>query len=448
MWAGFGLKLTIFSLVFKTSIDIASPKFWAAGNVTKGFAYRPKTGHFTLLSRRDGKDVVSVHKRDSYVADRGWYSDTIDAQSLSWSPDGKWLAVVESAGQGHKILFYTPDGHLFRSWKGPRPSGVEEDDFEHGAGVRSIEWTKDEKYLAVADFSSKITLLSIPNFVEIMRLEHTTTIKPAQSLQVWQETVLTRAQATIAKVEQRQYNSVTAVVCPPTATQAPSSSSSASTEPKSGTTALTIDASGTLIAIRTESLPTTVFIWDIASKLLKSVLIQHAPVAKLTWHPTINELLLIRCAGEDTRGVAYSWDPSFEVPKIVDFGGQLPEARVMGKSIVRWLSSEDTEDGAEGIASLFFSDDQDAILACLGEDAEGVPWGESKAGPVDIYGQADENPLNLVDDGQDVGQEEDATIMSLSTENAGSEMDDTFDFKKSTMRKGKDEDVRRVGIIF
>lgn len=444
VYADFGLKLTIFNLEWRTSIDIPNPKLYQAGNASKGYVYRPKTKNLAFLSRRDGKDVVSIHKQASYEVLRSWNPDITDAASISWSLDGKWLAVIESAGQGHKILFYTADGHIFKTWKGPRPSGVEEADIDLGAGVRSIEWSADGRYLAVADHSKKITLLSIPAFVETMRVEHTSTIKAMEGLQVWQEQVITRAQAVLAKTEQRSYTPVTTTVHPPTSAAAPSFSTSA--DVKSGTALMAIDTTGTLIASKTESMPTTVFVWDIASKLLRAVLIQHSPVAKLTWHPSINELLLIRCENDDTKGVAYLWEPSYETPTIIDFSTQLPDGRVMGKAVVRWLRTPPSEDNEEEgqTPALFFADTQDTLLASFSEIEEDVPWDEAKAKAMDIYGQAEESPLNIVDmpyhedAGSEMPSPEEAgngTILTLGEEDmTEGDMDDTFEFKKSTVR--------------
>lgn len=428
----YGLKLSIFKLETRTNIDIPAPKLFGANTAKDGYALRPNTRHLALLTRHQGKDMVSIHKRRSYEVVRSWITETVDAQSICWSPDGNWLLVVDSAAHGHRIEVYTSDGHIFKIWKGPKPQGIEEADLEHGAGVKLVEWTKDGRHLVVGDYTDSITVLSVPSFTENMRLRHAMTLYPAESLDVWQEQVLSRAQAALSGQLQRSYTKITSITAPPVASVSPKSSST-DLAIKSGTVSVAIDASGTLIASRRESLPSTVFVWDTASKILKAVLIQNAPIAKITWHPTINELLLIRCEGDDCKGIAYLWEPSYEVPKIVDFSTQLPEGKMIGKTIIRWLATEN-----DGVPAVFFSDTQDAILGAVTDDTDDdVPWNEAKAKAVDIYGQQEESPLNILDapyEGDSVRGEEDdrgdEPTMDFSEGDSG-EMDDTFQFKKT-----------------
>lgn len=232
----------------------------------------------------------------------------------------------------------------------------------------------------------------------------------------------------------REFLQTTQSTCPPTA----GLSSVGDSRAKTGINVMAFDNSGTLLATRIESMPTTIWIWDVITKLLRAVLIFHAPIAKITWHPSINELLMIRCEGEECRSLVQLWDPSWEGPKIVDFETQMPGGKMIGKTIVRWLTMEASS------PAIFCSDSQDCILASMSEpnDEVDLPWRDAMPRGFDIYGQREESPLNLVaadekrrhrrvtvnnlvNDGE-AWKEDELTELSGESE----EIDDTFRFRK------------------
>jgi hypothetical protein len=178
------LKLSIFNLGTSRSTDVNSPKFYNAGVATRGFSYRPHTLHLALLTRSDGKDIVSIHSREALDVVRSWCPDTIDAQGLIWSLDGRWLVVWESASQGHRILIYTADGYLFKSWNGPLPVSDEDIEVGLGAGIKLLDWSRNGMFIAVGDYSRRVTVLTSPALAESISLLHPTTIKPVKPLQV------------------------------------------------------------------------------------------------------------------------------------------------------------------------------------------------------------------------------------------------------------------------
>ncbi|KAG9243227.1 hypothetical protein BJ878DRAFT_128268 [Calycina marina] len=381
VFSEFGLKLSVFNLTTSKSVDINSPKFFSPGVAARGLSYRPQTLNLALLTRNGGKDIVSIHARDTLEVTRSWNPDTIDAQGLSWSADGRWLAVWESASQGHRFLIYAADGYIYKTWNGPIPT-TGDTDFSLGPGIKLFEWNRSGSHVAVGDYSSRVIVLSAPLFTESMNLLHTANVKPAEGLQVWQE--LATAQHGGVR---RDFIQARQIISPPASTTTSTSDSNT----KSGTNTITFDKSGTLLATKVEIIPTTIWIWDISTKILRTVLILHAPIAKLTWHPTIDELLLIRCEGPDNRALVHLWCPSWESPQIIDFAAQLPGGKILGKTVGRWLNTR------SATAVIFFSDSQDCILASLsGPDDSTVPWQDAEVRGLDIYRRREESPLNLV----------------------------------------------------
>ncbi|KAM0284823.1 hypothetical protein ACHAQH_001744 [Verticillium albo-atrum] len=180
----FGLKFTIFDLVASRSIEINNPKFHHASSAPRGFSFRPLTFHLAMMTRVAGKDVVSIHSPVTWEVERSWCPDTVDAQSLQWTHDGRWLVLWESASQQHKVLFYTPDGHLFKEWSGPSGFGSDVKDYELGAGVKLCQLSSDASRAAVCDHTRNVHILDLAAVTDVLMLQHPSLIVPKDTVQV------------------------------------------------------------------------------------------------------------------------------------------------------------------------------------------------------------------------------------------------------------------------
>lgn len=148
-------KLSVHSLETGRSSVIKTPKF--AHHL--GFGYRPKTRQLAILLKPETSDLLTVHEPRSYELVNRTVLPTIDAQGLKWSPDGKWIAIWDIASAGTKVLVFTADGQLFRTYSGP--SGLD-DSFD--LGVKQIEWSPAphqgiSETLAVGKVNGNIDLL-------------------------------------------------------------------------------------------------------------------------------------------------------------------------------------------------------------------------------------------------------------------------------------------------
>lgn len=156
IFASWGQRLTVYALDSSQETVIKSPKFAHS----LGYGYRPRTGQLAALLKPDASDILTIHEYRSYKLLNRAVLPTVDAQGLKWSPDGKWIAVWELASAGTKVLIFTADGQLFRTYTGP--SGVD-DAFD--LGVKQIEWSPapgeeaTSHILAVGKVSGNIDLL-------------------------------------------------------------------------------------------------------------------------------------------------------------------------------------------------------------------------------------------------------------------------------------------------
>jgi hypothetical protein len=180
-----GIKLSLFNLASAKVVEISNPKFYTASSAARGFSFRPRTHHLALLTRTYGKDTVSIHAADSREVQRSWSPDVVDAQGLSWTPNGEWLVVWESASQGRRVLFFTPDGHKYRDWCGPLPQPASGDMHDRlRAGVKVVFFSPDSQYVVVGDHGRCVFVLPTANLTHEVRLCHPRTLEPKDTLQV------------------------------------------------------------------------------------------------------------------------------------------------------------------------------------------------------------------------------------------------------------------------
>ncbi|KAK0711344.1 hypothetical protein B0H67DRAFT_646721 [Lasiosphaeris hirsuta] len=411
--SSFGLKLALYDLASSKAVEISSPKVFSPSATSRFFSFRPQTRHLALLTRTTGKDIISIHAFPGRKLQRSWAPDTIDAQGIVWSPDGRWLIVWESAAQGHKVLFYTSDGHIFRTWSGPTHPPNENKDYAAGAGVRAVRFSADARHLAIGDHSRSLYIFNMTSVTETMRLEHPSSLVPKDTVQTWQEQVgISQAGPSI-----HTFMRTTQIISP---TARPQDSS----DPVSGCISIVIDPSSALVATRLDDSPGTAWIWDLQAAELRAVLLFHGNIGSLSWHPTIRETLLIRCEGEQYSGIFFVWDPLSEGPRSVDFAQHMPGAKAIGRSRASWLALDTSSP-----PSLFVSDAQNYVLASLVELDQGPPpWGDHGIGSPElelvggsIAARREESPLELVPaaDLDLVGDDED-----------DSELEDTFVYKR------------------
>lgn len=191
-------------------------------------------------------------------------------------------------------------------------------------------------------------------------------------------------------------------------------------EPVSGCNFAKFDCSSSLLATRLEDAPGTIWIWDLPSSDLRAVLMYHANVTKLEWHPVHPELLLMRCEGDSYGNLMFAWDPLSHGPRAIDMARQIPEASG-SKTYATWIRAR-TE-----TAALFFTDNTTCMLVSLADsDRETLPWHDSAPdSPVSHGGDINmQSSPGLASEPEDV---ENSINIDLDDDYA-SELDDTFQF--------------------
>lgn len=158
IFSAFGVKATIWSLLNRRGVEIKDPK-----NFSPCYDYRQRTGHLAILVRAAAHDALHLLAPGNQELVTNIELATVDAQGVKWSPDGRWIAIWEAASYGYKILIFTADGHLYKTYSG----GQDHDNI--GLGIMTVNWSPSGNFLTVGDFNQRVVLLSTNT---VSRIEH------------------------------------------------------------------------------------------------------------------------------------------------------------------------------------------------------------------------------------------------------------------------------------
>ncbi|CAK3859076.1 WD repeat-containing [Lecanosticta acicola] len=288
------------------AVDLPDVKTTCDGRV---WQIRPRSPPLlALLSRNGAEDCLVLHVPLENKTFPIVKLPTVDAQSISWSLDGRWLLMQDTPTATATLHIYTPHGCLFRSYPSPK-------DAEGGLGIKSTAWSPDGGVLALAKYDGRVELLNTKTFSPIAVIEHNTTIhqrglSSEEQAPIWQEMV--------SAANLRTYSLQSQPVSPPL-----SKTKADSSEPKAlGIAEMYFNCDGSFLATRDCRMLNTVWLWNMSTLAAHAVVIQHSNVRSLQWHPTRPETLLIDCA----EGMAHIFDVSSTHPPAIFSTDMRPKA--------------------------------------------------------------------------------------------------------------------------
>ncbi|GAB7343879.1 hypothetical protein MBLNU457_1839t2 [Dothideomycetes sp. NU457] len=392
-------RVNFWDLSTGRSAEIGEAKMGGRGNPWSVRRVPGKTEVLALLSRVAAQDVLSLFLTNSTTPFRSVTLPSVDAQSISWSPCGQWLAVLDSSLASPSVYISTADGYLFRSYparlQATPPSTPGTDEKTLGLGFRSMAWTSSA--LALCS-TQTITLLDNRTF----SFKATMSIRNPSSDSASLSSATFGYQETLTSTHARSYTYLTGTSLP---------------KPSAKTTIADPSASpnGAFLATRDEAAASSITIWSLEQRLMYSTLQQHVAVRKMLWHPDRANLLLI--LSDD--GSLYLWDVgSGDAPVYLQhaFSGRDDVGRVNARWVAAWTA--DPEDDAERKL---------AIIVTSRKSGWQVVWPEGREAVESLEGDVSQDSLYDIltgrtplpgDKMRDV--EEDGTRVSMTG------LDDTF----------------------
>jgi len=161
-FSDFKIRISIWSLITKEVIYIQYPKF----NSNKGFQFRKDGKYLAVAGRKDCKDFINIYECNEWSLLKHFVIDDSDLQEILWSPDGRYLAVINNSLE-YNVYIYYPDGRLIRKYTNDKI----------GLGVKSASWSPSAQVLAIGDYEQNVTLLNNYTWDPLIKFSHDTIIE-------------------------------------------------------------------------------------------------------------------------------------------------------------------------------------------------------------------------------------------------------------------------------
>ncbi|KAI8870828.1 YVTN repeat-like/Quino protein amine dehydrogenase [Ramicandelaber brevisporus] len=276
----FSMRLTVWSLRNGDAWFIPMPKSGLPmGNIV---AFSPDGRHAAVAVRKDKetRDYISVLTTDDWTEQRCFAVDTLDLRSLHWSPDGRFITVVDSIID-YKVHVYTPLGVHKGSYSA-----------SDGMGIRVLKWSPTSHFIAVGGYDQRIRLLNHYTWKPFAVLNHAINSPGGQQVNVTPCTV-------------HSEQSVTSDHILPDVNKP---------EPRLGIGLMEFSSDGAYLMSRNDNMPNTIWIWDTNTFRLACVIHTLHPVKMVKWSPVAPDELAFITGSHTAAGPSspylYLWTPS------------------------------------------------------------------------------------------------------------------------------------------
>ncbi|KAF0301546.1 WD repeat-containing protein WRAP73 [Amphibalanus amphitrite] len=282
--AALSLRVTVWSLVDRQVSYIKYMK-----DISDGLTFSPDGRCMAVVERRGCVDHVSL------FATSGWelikHIDSVgqDVAGLSWSPDSELFALWDGLLQS-RVAVYDLTGRRLAEVKLPGSP----------LGVSTVHWSPSGQLLAATGFDDKVHLISDATWHRLTSLVHGSTVRAGDRVHVYRERhtrlegfrldlALASGSDGITDVSY-ELDSRRPVVLRPPSVQAPRAATG-----HAAVSRVLFSPDSQYVATRCDAVPECVWIWATATLSLHTLLVQRAAIRDLIWSPSGSRLAL--CTG-------------------------------------------------------------------------------------------------------------------------------------------------------
>ena len=261
------VKLSIWSLTEECQAQyISLPKF-----SDKGYSFSSNGHFFALAERKEIKDYIGVY----YIADFSLMShfniNTVDVQDIVWSKDNTSI-IASDCPLECKILVYSPTGSLL----------MINEAYTNILGVTSLVLSPNGHYITGGYGDSSIRLYNHITYKQISILKHQLTEETFKGEQcyIFREVEFNIEQNKKGtKFEALQYNNKLF-------------NKIKSTSEETGIDLIDYSYDSNYLASRLKNIPNILWIWQIASLSLSTIIIFKKDINSFKWSPNEHKIII------------------------------------------------------------------------------------------------------------------------------------------------------------
>ncbi|KAJ2956423.1 hypothetical protein NQZ79_g7745 [Umbelopsis isabellina] len=269
----------------------------------RGYVASPDFKWFGLLRRKDHKDWITICDVETYEIIENFEIDTVDAQDISISPDGLFIAAIDVSIY-YKLVVYRPDASRVTTFSA----------YDDGLGVKSITWSPNTRFLAINSYDHKSRLLSTFDWKQLEEFTHHTKYLEDSNLEIHVEKEIMSG-APHAGFDVRTSARHIPMLRPDHEKANPKTAINTKFNCM-GNFMMTLSGESSQIVacafvfftdVHTwtglESIPTTACIWDMSTMASHAIIALQEPIVSAVWNPKLDSLLAICCES----GRFYIW---------------------------------------------------------------------------------------------------------------------------------------------
>ena len=254
----YNVKLTIWSLIDKTTFIISMPKF-----SNKGISFTSNGNFMALAEVKDANDIIGI-----YVLQNNWNllnkfeCSSEDLQDLIWSFDNSSILIIDTIDLC-KVLIYTPTGDLINI--------IEPYQFQ--LGIKNLKLSPNGRYICLGCYDKSLKIYNSISFTNTIEFEHKNILNN-DNVNYFQEVDIPNTDNKTKFINIQPPIKLENII--------PSFSDE---NPLIGVRRFQFSYDSNFIASITDDINNTIFIWDLFNLNLHTVIIQKYKISDFNWSP-------------------------------------------------------------------------------------------------------------------------------------------------------------------